>query len=176
MAGISGAERLRAEYGHFGQNVTGLRPESIDTHECVWERYTDDWLRTSVSTYWYKAEGLITLTTDEATFLGVTYANQGEVRAKGLGSLEAQMRLKWQSQALVSYALQHATDQETDAEFAELAPPHAEGADQRARADEWIDRVRGGTLSQQPEDSCRLARAVGGHGQRDDRPAAREIG
>ena len=101
---------------YFGQDVTGLRPESIDTHEFVWERYTGDRLRTSVSTYWYKAERLITLMTDDAAFLGVTYANQGEVRAKGL-ELEAQMRLKWQSQALMSYALQRATDQETGAEL-----------------------------------------------------------
>ena len=38
-----------------------LRPESIDTHEVVWERYTNDWLRTSLSAYWYQADGLITL-------------------------------------------------------------------------------------------------------------------
>jgi outer membrane receptor protein involved in Fe transport len=36
----------------FGEQVNDLRPESIDTHELVWERYTNDWLRTSVSTYW----------------------------------------------------------------------------------------------------------------------------
>jgi outer membrane receptor protein involved in Fe transport len=101
---------------YFGQNVTGLRPESINTHELVWERYTDDWLRTSVSTYWYQAERLITQITDEATYLAVTYVNQGEVRAKGL-ELEAQMRLKWRSQAMMSYALQRATDRETDTDL-----------------------------------------------------------
>ena len=41
---------------YFGAGVAALRPESIDTHELVWERYTSDWLRTSVSTYWYKAD------------------------------------------------------------------------------------------------------------------------
>ena len=38
----------RIEY-YFGSGVNDLRPESIDTHEVVWERYTADWLRTSVS-------------------------------------------------------------------------------------------------------------------------------
>ena len=46
---------------YFGEQVIDLRPESIDTHELVWERYINDWLRTSVSTYWYKADRLITL-------------------------------------------------------------------------------------------------------------------
>ena len=50
--------------------MTSLRPESIDTHEFVWERYTNDWLRTSVSTYWYKAERLITLMTDDVDVSG----------------------------------------------------------------------------------------------------------
>jgi iron complex outermembrane receptor protein len=99
----------------FGEQVQALRPESIDTHEVVWERYLNDRLRTSVSTYVYKADQLITQIPD-ATFLGVTFVNQGEVRAKGL-ELELQMRLKGASQALVSYALQSAVDQETHDEL-----------------------------------------------------------
>jgi iron complex outermembrane receptor protein len=93
----------------FGPNVHRLRPESIDTHELVWERYANGWLRTSVSTYWYKAKRLIILVPDEEAFLGLTFVNQGEVRAKGL-ELEAQMRLKGESRALVSYALQDAVE------------------------------------------------------------------
>ena len=108
------AYELNAFY--FGEQVDNLRPESIDTHELVWERYINDWLRTSVSTYWYKADRLITLIPDDSTFLGVSFVNQGEVRAKGL-ELEAQMRLKGESRALVSYALQSAVDQETHAEL-----------------------------------------------------------
>ncbi|HLG58135.1 MAG TPA: TonB-dependent receptor [Vicinamibacterales bacterium] len=105
----------RIEY-YFGESVASLRPESIDTHEFVWERYTGDWLRTSVSTYWYKAERLITLvgTDDPAAFFGATYVNQGEVRAKGL-ELEGQMRLPHGAEAHMSYALQEATDQATGA-------------------------------------------------------------
>jgi iron complex outermembrane receptor protein len=98
---------------YFGERVDNLRPEAIDTHEFVWERYVNDWLRTSVSTYWYKADRLITLIPDDSTFFGTSFVNQGEVRAKGL-ELEAQMRLSGQSRALVSYALQSAVDQESE--------------------------------------------------------------
>ncbi len=100
----------------FGEPVTRLRPESIDTHELVWERYINDWLRTSVSTYWYKAQRLITAIPDASTLTGLSHVNEGEVRAKGL-ELEAQMRLKGESRALISYALQNALNQETRAEL-----------------------------------------------------------
>jgi iron complex outermembrane receptor protein len=91
-----------------------LRPESIDTHEIVWERYVNDWLRTSLSTYWYQADRLITPIADASTLVGVSYINEGRVRARGL-ELEAQMRLKGTARALASYALQSATNQATDA-------------------------------------------------------------
>ena len=68
---VSRAERVRAERASTS-DVANLRPESIDTHELVWERYTNDWLRTSVSTYWYKADSLITLTPDPSAPLGIT--------------------------------------------------------------------------------------------------------
>jgi len=99
---------------YFGPDVASLRPESIDTHEVVWERYTGDWLRTSVSSYWYKADNLITLkaTDDPNAFLGATYVNEGEVRAKGL-EFEAQMRLWHGADGHMSYALQEAIDQAT---------------------------------------------------------------
>jgi iron complex outermembrane receptor protein len=96
----------------FGENTRNLKPESIDTHEFVWERYTNDWLRTSVSTYWYQADGLITLTPDETTAFGTTFVNGGHVRARGL-ELEAQMRLRGGVQGVMSYALQRAKDLET---------------------------------------------------------------
>jgi outer membrane receptor for ferrienterochelin and colicins len=99
---------------YFGAQVLDLRPETIDTHEVVWERYTGDWLRTSVSGYWYRANRLITLapTTDPTAMLGITYANQGEVRARG-AELEAQMRLWRGWQAAGSYAWQRALDRDT---------------------------------------------------------------
>jgi outer membrane receptor protein involved in Fe transport len=67
---------------YFGDRVRPLRPESIDTHEVVWERYTDDWLRTSVSTYWYRANRLITLVPDPSTFLATTFVNSPAQMAK----------------------------------------------------------------------------------------------
>ncbi len=101
---------------YFGPSVENLRPEAIDTHQLVWERYTNDSVRTSVSGYWYKADRLITSVPDLATFLGTTYINQAEVRARGL-EVETQMRLRWGWQALVSYALQRVKDQETETEL-----------------------------------------------------------
>ena len=99
---------------YFGAGTVALRPESIDTHEVVWERYTNDWLRTSISAYWYKADDLITLVPDPSTFLGTTYVNEQQVHARGL-EFEAQMRLNARLQGLVSYAVQHAEDVETGA-------------------------------------------------------------
>jgi outer membrane receptor for ferrienterochelin and colicins len=97
---------------YFGDGTQNLRPESIDTHELVWERYINDWLRTSVSAYWYRADGLITLTPDATAPLGTTYLNGGHVRANGL-ELEAQMRLSAGAQGLMSYAWQRAEDVQT---------------------------------------------------------------
>lgn len=99
---------------YFGERVSSLRPESINTHEVVWENYVNDRLRTSVSTYWYSANRLITPTLDDSALLGVSFVNQGQVRAKGL-ELEAQLRLAGESTALVSYALQSAIDHQSAA-------------------------------------------------------------
>jgi outer membrane receptor for ferrienterochelin and colicins len=101
---------------YFGGRVDELRPESIDTHEVVWERYTNDWLRTSVSGYWYRADQLIAVALDPDALLGVTYVNQGRVRARGV-EVEAQMRLKWNWQAFASYAVQRAVDDDTREEL-----------------------------------------------------------
>ena len=97
---------------YYGDNTASLRPESIDTHELVWERYTNDWLRTAVSTYVYQADNLITLVPDPSAPSGTTYVNEGRVHAKGL-ELEAQMRLRGGLQALTSYAFQRAEDVDT---------------------------------------------------------------
>ncbi|MEO8481067.1 MAG: TonB-dependent receptor [Acidobacteriota bacterium] len=107
---------------YFGENTLALRPEIIRTHELVWERYTRDWLRTSASTYWYRADGLITLVLDPSTFQGTTYINSGHVRAKGL-ELEAQMRLGRGVSGQLSYALQRTEDLETGTRLAN-SPAH----------------------------------------------------
>jgi len=98
---------------YFGAQVEDLRPESIGTHEFVWERYVNDWLRTSASAYWYEANQLITLVPDASTFLGVSYVNHEQLRARGL-EFEAQMRLSGGAQAVVSYALQSTVDVDED--------------------------------------------------------------
>jgi len=108
------AYELNAVY--FGERVNDLRPESIKTHEFVWERYIHDWLRTSASTYWYSAQQLITQIPDDSTLLGGSFVNDEDVRATGL-EVEAQMRLPAGSQALISYGLQKAADHETRAEL-----------------------------------------------------------
>ena len=97
---------------YFGPTVEQLHPETIDTHEVVWETYVNDRVRTSVSTYWYQADQLITGLFDASTTSGITYTNEGQVRAKGL-ELEAQLRIKRDVRALASYALQSAVDQDT---------------------------------------------------------------
>ena len=98
----------------FGDTVETLEPESIDTHELVWERYFYDTIRTSVSTYWYKAERLITVVGDETTFTGTRYVNTGEVHAAGI-ELETQLRINNRAQGHFSYALQRAQDRDTSA-------------------------------------------------------------
>ena len=77
----------------------------------MWERYVNDWLRTSVSIYRYKADWLISPILDETAFLGTSFVNEGQVRAKGL-ELEAQMRLRGTSRAFVSYGLQKVAQQD----------------------------------------------------------------
>jgi iron complex outermembrane receptor protein len=88
----------------------------------VWERYVNGRLRTSASTYWYKADRLITETSDDSTLVGISFVNEGQVRAKGI-EFEAQMRMKGDAQALVSYALQNAVDQQTGIRLAN-SPRH----------------------------------------------------
>jgi len=106
-------EYERTEF-FFGESTRLLLPESIDTHELVWERYTNDWLRTSLSAYWYQADGLITPTPDPLAFLGTTYVNGGHVRANGLEG-EAQMRLGAGLQGVMSYTLQRSEDVQSGA-------------------------------------------------------------
>lgn len=107
---------------YVGERVRSLRPETIDTHEFVWERYAFGRLRATVSAYWYEADRLITATPDDSTLTGVTYVNQGRVRAKGL-EFESQVRLRGEARTVVSYAVQGAVDQQTDLALAN-SPRH----------------------------------------------------
>jgi iron complex outermembrane receptor protein len=93
-----------------------LEPETVDTHEIVWEQYVGESLRTSTSTYFYKASRLITLVAYDpsGSIDGLGFTNQGTVDARGL-ELEAEVRLKSGIRALGSYALQETTDRDLDA-------------------------------------------------------------
>ena len=101
------------ELYYFRDATAYLRPESIDTHEWVWEAYLGERVRTAVSTYRYRATELLDLEvlesdpTDARPEFG--FANIGTIRATGL-ELEGELRLKGGAQALASYALQHAKD------------------------------------------------------------------
>ncbi len=98
---------------YVGERVRLLRPESIDTHEVVWERYAYGRVRTAVSAYWYKADRLISAIPDDSTLTGTSYINEGQVRAKGL-EFEAQVRLRGDARTVVSYAVQSAVDRQSD--------------------------------------------------------------
>ena len=89
----------------FGDQVRTLEPETIDTHELVWERYINDWLRTSVSSYWYKAEQLITQVVDDSAYLHVV-VNQAKCERRAWSSARCafEERRRW------SPALQSATE------------------------------------------------------------------
>jgi outer membrane receptor for ferrienterochelin and colicins len=84
-----------------------LRPESIGTHEVVWEQYVGEWLRTSVSAYRYSASQLITLDADQS--VNFSFFNAGLARAKGL-EIEGEVRSRRGLQVLASYALQRTED------------------------------------------------------------------
>ena len=96
-----------SELYRYGDAIAYLRAESIDTHEWGWEAYFGERVRTSVSTYRYKASQLVER---GFTLLNpIFFANTGTVRAAGL-ELESEIRLKRGAQALTSYTLQDATD------------------------------------------------------------------
>lgn len=84
-----------------------LAPETTDTHEIVWERYTGRWLRTSASFYANRADSLISLSADD--FVGFTFVNLGQVRARGL-EIEAEVRHRQRIQGRASYVVQRTTD------------------------------------------------------------------
>ena len=110
---------------YFGDSVEQLQPESIDTHELVWERYFNDALRTSVSTYWYKADRLLTLVPDDTTFLGARYVNAGEVHASGVEFEGAAPHHEQRAGALQLRAAAHRRSGLAD-RASQLPAPHGE--------------------------------------------------
>jgi iron complex outermembrane receptor protein len=100
------------ELYYYGEPVMPLQPESVATHEVVWEQYLGEWLRTSVSTYRSSASQLLALELLEAneTFGEYSFFNRGTMIAKGL-TLEGEIRSKRGLQALGNVTLQRAEDE-----------------------------------------------------------------
>ncbi len=48
-------------YSAFGERLADLEPETIDTHEVIWERYTGRSLRTSASVFFNRVRRLISV-------------------------------------------------------------------------------------------------------------------
>jgi iron complex outermembrane receptor protein len=100
------------ELSASGEIDTNLRPESIDTHEVVWEQYMGERLRTSVSAYRYAASGLLA---EQVDATGTKYVNSRiPIQASGV-ELEGELRSKTGFQAVASYALQSARERGIDA-------------------------------------------------------------
>jgi outer membrane receptor for ferrienterochelin and colicins len=98
------------ELYYFSDATAYLRPESIGTHEVVWEQYLGERLRTSVSAYHYIASQLTTLDLIDPDSRSDKFGffNGGTVRAKGLEG-EIEVRAK-SVELLGSVALQRAED------------------------------------------------------------------
>ena len=103
------------EFDYLTQGVRNadLRAETITTHEFVWEEYTSDWLRTTVSAYRSSVSHLIELTVNDVGER--SFENQGRVLARGL-EFEAEIRSAG-NLFLGSYAFQRARDRDTDLEL-----------------------------------------------------------
>jgi iron complex outermembrane receptor protein len=115
------------DYFTNGVRTTVIGPERINTHEFVWEQYSSDWLRTSVSAYWSDANDLITLTSiapgpTSSPVGDLSFRNVGRTRAKGL-AFEGEIRLHNGVQAFGAHTIQRSTDYQTRAELTN-APRH----------------------------------------------------
>jgi iron complex outermembrane receptor protein len=100
------------ELYYFDDASSFLRPESMGTHEVVWEQYRGEWLRTSASAYRYTASQLITfqVVDPDAPLVKYGFFNDGIAHAKGV-ELEAEVRSKRGAQIVGSYTRQRAEDE-----------------------------------------------------------------
>jgi len=99
------------ELYYYENTIPNLAPESVDTHEFAWEAYFGERVRTTVSTYRYRASKLVDLmVVDPTSYVNrLGFTNTGTTRATGL-ELESEVRLKRGIQGVASYALQNAVD------------------------------------------------------------------
>lgn len=103
-------ELYYADNGATSKPNPSLVPEKIRTYELVYEQYIGEYLRTSLSGFYYQIDDLITQQTDTDGLL--IYRNMEKVEAKGV---EAEVEGKWATgvQARVSYVLQEAKTMDT---------------------------------------------------------------
>lgn len=113
------------ELYYYSDASAYLKPESIGTHEWMWEGYFVQRIRTAVSTYRYEVSQLVDLKLVDPDEIRARFGfvNGGTIRAKGL-ELEAEMRLKGGAQALASYALQDAENAAPDSPPLSNSPRH----------------------------------------------------
>jgi outer membrane receptor protein involved in Fe transport len=98
-------------YSAFGERLADLDPETIDTHEVIWERYTGRSVRTSASVYFNRVRKLISVVNGTVES-DLAFVNRGSVGAAGV-ELEMEVRLPSGIQSLASYVFQRAEDLDT---------------------------------------------------------------
>ena len=98
-------------YSAYGERDAELEPETIDTHEIIWERYAGKSLRTSASAFFNRVNRLISVEAAEAES-DLVFVNRGRVRAAGV-EIEGEVRMPSGVSALANYVLQRAEDLET---------------------------------------------------------------
>jgi iron complex outermembrane receptor protein len=99
------------DYYTDGVRDEALRPESVSSHEVVWEQYAGTWLRTTASFYRNRVSDLLALVEDVDQEASLKFTNRGGARGTGL-ELEGEWRFK-RLEGLSSYTWQRTTDLDT---------------------------------------------------------------
>jgi iron complex outermembrane receptor protein len=109
-------------YYSEGERASWLRPETITSHELVWEQYMGTWLRTSVSAYRNRVSQLLSLTPDPAKEEDLRWINQGGANAHGF-EIEADWRFR-RLEGRGSYTIQKAVEAGSETPLSN-SPRHA---------------------------------------------------
>ena len=92
-----------------GRDREPLVPERITTLEGVWEQYLGSSIRTTVSTFLYDIDGILTLMGDEGQLEDLYFVNAGAAHAHGM---EWEVEGRWRGGLItsVSHSMVHAED------------------------------------------------------------------
>lgn len=99
---------------NYYEVAADLEPETIQSHEVVWERYSASWLRTAVTAYSNHVDQLITFTSTAELF---EFVNLGHARARGF-EVEAEVRVASGVHGTITYAVQRTEDPDSGEELA----------------------------------------------------------